>query len=141
MLELPTRKGFSYIQVTHLTPEEGPLIAVMPGLFESRPGDMSWVGRASPKFRVLFPVTQAVRRKVMTLIGNYKVSPESAKFPVLRRAGFVDREGVERNWWLWDGTREWSVASLSPEQRCLSSREIWNDTLLVERIESDWRPH
>lgn len=140
MLELGTRKGLSYIQITHLTHEEGPLIAVMPGVFSSRPLDMDWVSRASPKFRVLFPVSHAVRRKVITFIGNYKMSPESAKFPVLRRAGFVDREGAERNWWLWDGTREWPVASLSPEERRLSPREIWNDTLLAERIESDWSP-
>jgi hypothetical protein len=43
-------------------------------------------------------------------------------------------------WWLWDGSREWRVGSLAADQKKLPVRGIWNDTLLVERIESGWLP-
>jgi hypothetical protein len=48
--------------------------------------------------------------------------------------------GKVKVWWLWDGEREWQVGELTEEQRGLSFREVWNDTLLIERIESGWTP-
>jgi len=43
-------------------------------------------------------------------------------------------------WWLWDGQEEWKVGDLTAEQRRLSIRGVWNDTLLRDRLESGWRP-
>ncbi|WP_176536262.1 hypothetical protein [Rhizobium sp. L9] len=43
-------------------------------------------------------------------------------------------------WWLWDGEKEWRIGQLSAEQHQLSIRGVWNDTLLVERIEFGWTP-
>lgn len=140
VLEIPTRQGLAYAQVTHVRKPDGPLIAVLPGFFSARPKDWTWVAAAAPRFRVFFPAAHAVSRKIISRVANCPMSPEVAKFPVLRCAGFVDRSGVEHDWWLWDGEREWRVTTLSPEQRRLSPREVWNDSLLIERIENGWSP-
>jgi YD repeat-containing protein len=38
------------------------------------------------------------------------------------------------------GEKEWKVGDITAEQRKLPLRGIWNDTLLVERIEAGWSP-
>ncbi|MEO5326529.1 hypothetical protein PV773_24765 [Mesorhizobium sp. CC13] len=68
-----------------------------------------------------------------------EIVPAAAKeFPTFR-AGIVNRRTKKvRVWWLWDGENEWKVNELSREQRSFPIRGIWNDTLLIERIESGW---
>ncbi len=58
----------------------------------------------------------------------------------MRKAGWRDGSGRVLNWWLWDGEREWQVEKLTPELESLSLAQIWNDTLLVERIIEGWSP-
>ena len=41
-------------------------------------------------------------------------------------------------WWLWDGEKEWRVGSLDAKQRKLPIRSVWNDTMLIERIDAGW---
>ena len=41
---------------------------------------------------------------------------------------------------LFDGVNEWPIGKLTKEQKHLPFNEVWNDTLLVERIESGWTP-
>ena len=43
-------------------------------------------------------------------------------------------------WWLWDGEKEWQIGSITNEQRKLPIRQIWNDTMLIARLEQEWRP-
>ena len=39
-----------------------------------------------------------------------------------------------------DGEKEWRIDGMTQEQRKLSIRGVWNDTLLVERINACWTP-
>jgi hypothetical protein len=57
-------------------------------------------------------------------------------FPIFRDGVADPRTGKIVNWWLWDGEREWLVGGLTDEQKKYPIREIVNDTLLMERIES-----
>ena len=41
---------------------------------------------------------------------------------------------------MWDGEREWFQKELSEEERRYPLIEVWNDTLLKERIVEGWRP-
>ena len=61
-------------------------------------------------------------------------------FPTFR-AGTPDpvTRKVE-TWWWWDGEREWRVGPLTPEQRAFPIRGVWNDTMLVARLEAGWTP-
>ena len=47
---------------------------------------------------------------------------------------------IEADWWLWDGKEERRIGKLPEKYHDLSLRESWNDTLLIERIVSGWRP-
>jgi len=59
----------------------------------------------------------------------------------MRMAGTLEPgSGRVLDWWVRDenGTRR--VGDLTPELRKLSLAELWNDTLLIERIASGWSP-
>ena len=59
----------------------------------------------------------------------------------LVRGGVIDPSTRKvKVWWLWDGEKEWRVGEITAEQRGLPIRGVWNDTLLIERIESGWTP-
>jgi hypothetical protein len=55
-------------------------------------------------------------------------------------AGDRDRYGRVTDWWLRDGTKQWKIGALSQEETKLSIASVWNDTLLVQRIEEEWVP-
>ncbi|KKQ94781.1 MAG: hypothetical protein UT18_C0007G0037 [candidate division CPR2 bacterium GW2011_GWC2_39_10] len=76
----------------------------------------------------------------MHIVGNEPVSEEFNKLPLFRARGGIDTDGKVVSWWLWDGEKEWKIGNLTPEQRKLPIREVINDTLLIERIESGWKP-
>ncbi len=89
---------------------------------------------------LFFPLNAAIDQHIVSIVANVALPSDAQKFPTFR-AGVVDpatrKVGV---WWLWDGEKEWRVGQLTVEQRCLSIRGVWNDTLLIERIESGWTP-
>jgi len=140
VVEIGTAKGFSYAQVSHKHAQYGYLVRILPGLFETRPDDFAEVVNRSELFVTFLPLQAAVNRSIFEVVANSPV-PEFAKaFPIFR-AGIRDpaKPNVEV-WWFWDGEKEWRVGDISPEQRKMPLRGIWNDTLLIERIESGWTP-
>ncbi|MDQ8205892.1 hypothetical protein QEH52_00080 [Coraliomargarita sp. SDUM461003] len=87
-----------------------------------------------------FPLQAAVNHGGVEIVGNEVVPAEEKSFPVFR-TGMVDPQTRKVSvWWLWDGEKEWKIGKLSPEQRSLPIRGVWNDTILIERIESGWTP-
>ena len=140
VIEVPTARGLAYVQYTHKKPAWGVLIRVLPGFYVTRPSDFERVVAQKERFFVFFPLQQAVSRGIFKVVAHASVPKDAQSFPVLRGDGFTDREGRVHNWWIWDGQREWRVDSLTDEQRRLSPREVWNDTLLIQRIEEEWVP-
>lgn len=140
IVEIPSAKGFAYAQYTHTKPALGALIRVMPGFYATRPTDFDPIMAGKERFCIFLPLQQAVSRGIFQIVARAGVPRHAQGFPVLRGDGFTDREGRVHDWWIWDGDREWRVASLTPEQRGLSPREVWNDTLLIQRVEEEWTP-
>jgi len=96
--------------------------------------------RRSARFSTFFPLQAAATKGVAIIVANEPVPIEAQSFPVFR-AGVQDPvTGRVDVWRLLDGEREWRVGRLSEDQRRLPIRGIWNDTLLIERIVSDWTP-
>jgi hypothetical protein len=92
------------------------------------------------QFLTFFPLQAAVNKDIVAVVGNCPIPTEAAEFPIFR-AGVADpKTGKVNVWWLWDGEREWRVGTLTPEQRRLSFRAVWNDTMLIDRIVAGWRP-
>ncbi len=76
----------------------------------------------------------------VSIVANEKIPPIASDFPLLRQAGFIDRDGKVHGWWIFDGKRERRPRRSDPPIASLSPCETWNDTLLIERIAEGWSP-
>ena len=140
IIEIEVAKGLAYAQYTHKHRQYGALLRVFGGLYDVRPNNFAALVKSKPTFMCFFPLNVAVDQGIVSIVDNVALPTEAKAFPVFR-AGVTDpsthKVGV---WWLWDGEKEWRVGDLTAEQRKLSIRGVWNDTLLVERIEAGWTP-
>lgn len=141
IFEIPTKKGFAYGQVTHRHKQFGDLVRILPGFFPNPLDSFGAIVNAEELFKTFIPLGAAVHRKVFRIVGNEAVPDFAQQFPIFRD-GIQEQstKQIGSNWWLWDGEKEWRVGSLTPEQRKFPIRAVWNDTLLVERIENGWNP-
>jgi len=140
VVEIKTGKGLNYAQYAHRHKQYGALLRVFDNSYDTRPSDFGELIKSKLRFMCFFPLSTAVDQGIVSIIDNVALPLEAEKFPTFR-AGIVDpatRKVVV--WWLWDGKNERRVGELTAEQRKLSIRGVWNDTLLIERIESGWTP-
>jgi hypothetical protein len=141
VIEIPTPGGLAYLQYTHDHQRYGALVRILPGLFETRPGEISTLVQQRERFVVFFPLRAAVRQGIVEIVSSEPIPEPSVPFPLFRARGAI-KPGTNRVlWWaLWDGQAYHRLGELSPEQRDLPIVGIWNDTLLAERIASGWSP-
>lgn len=140
IIEIPTARGFCYAQYSHKHADYGSLIRVIPGFLKSRPSDFSELVQQPELFVTFLPLQAVMNRGIFEVVGNVAVPDCAMAFPLFR-TGFIDPVNRKvKVWWLWDGVKEWKVGDITPEQRKLPLRGIWNDTLLIERIEAGWSP-
>ena len=144
IVEIKTAKGLAYGVYTNkhdAPPRFGALIRILDGSFSSRPSPIEDIfGNVPVRFSVFFPLQAAVTKGLVEIVGNVALPSDMSAFPVFR-SGLIDPKTKKVNcWWLWDGKREWRIGQLTAEQRKLPIRGVWNDTLLVKRIEQGWRP-
>ena len=143
VVEIETKKGLAYALYTHRhvqRPVYGALIRIFDHLYLSRPENISDVARNPVRFNTFFPLQAAVNRGLVKIIGNIPVPRGLEAFPMFR-SGLIDRRTKKvANWSLWDGEKYFKVGKLSDEQRKLSTLGVCNDTFLINRIESGWRP-
>jgi hypothetical protein len=140
IVEIATKRGLAYAQFTHKHKMYSALLRLLPGFYDQRPADLACLASSGTKFVTFFPLGAAVKRGIVEIVGNTTVPDEAKAFPLFR-SGIPDRDTKKVNtWWLWDGEKEWRVGELTPEQMKLPIRGIWNDTVLVERLEADWLP-
>ena len=140
VIEITTKKGLAYAQYVLRNSEMGALIRVLPGFHETRPITFSEVVARPERFVTFLPLQAAIQRDIFKIIANEPVPEQSRKLPLFRARGHIDREGFVHDWRLWDGEKSIRIGKLGPEQRKLPIKEIWNDTLLIERIEEGWTP-
>lgn len=140
IIEVPTARGLSYAQYTHNHPRYGALIRVLPEFFKSRPKDFVALVLNRHTFVTFFPLEAAVKQGIFEIVDNSPVPEFARSFPLFRTGVEDPTTRKVKVWWLWDGEKEWKVGDLSTEQRKLPLRGIWNDTLLIQRIEAGWTP-
>ena len=140
VIEIPTPKGLAYAHYVNRHDRYGALLRVFSRLHNERPAEVAQAVIGDVQFVCFFPLQAAVNQKIVIVLGNTPIPAEAAEFPVFR-AGVVDpATGKVATWWFWDGDKEWRVGALSPAQRFMPIRGVWNDTFLIERIVSGWRP-
>lgn len=140
VVEISTSKGFAYAQYTHKHKQYGALLRVFGSIYNNRLADIKDLVNEKPIFSCFFPLSAAVDQQIVSIVGNEEVPVDTQNFPIFR-AGIINQATKKVDvWWLWDGEKEWKIGDLDSEQRKLPIRGIWNDTLLIERIESNWTP-
>ncbi len=141
LVEVSTSLGLTYAQYTHKNSRYGSLLRVFKKVYVGKPECLEEILNDEVKFSIFFPLKAAVDQGIVKVVGNLSIPKELSQFPIFR-AGVVDPStGKVATWWLWDGESEEKVSSLSEEQKHLPIRGVWNDTLLIERIESNWTPY
>jgi hypothetical protein len=139
-----TTKGLAYALYTHrhsAPPRFGDLIRVFAGLHERRPVPITAVVTDDILFTTFFPLGAAVNRDIVAVVGHMDVPDALKRFPIFRNGTPHPQTKRVKTWWLWDGSKEWRVGTLTPEQALYPLRGVWNDILLIERIEQRWRAH
>jgi len=139
VIEIPTAKGLAYAQYTHQHAREGGLLRVFKELHAQRPQNFAEIVKGPMRFSVLFPVRVAVWRDIFKVAAREEIAEHNKPFPIFRVTNDLPKERASL-WWFWDGEKEWRVGAITEEQRHMPLREIPNDTLLIERIESNWTP-
>jgi hypothetical protein len=140
IIEIPTAKGLAYAQYTHQHPQFGGLIRVFDTLHEKRPDNFGSLVKGDVRFSTFFPLQAAVKRGIYSVVGHQEVASPNKPFPIFRN-GIADPETKKVSaWWFWDGQKEWRVGEITPEQRKFPLLGVWNDTMLVCRIEEGWHP-
>ncbi len=140
VFEIKCKKGLAYAQYTLRNSEMGALIRVLPGFHEARPISFTTVLAQPERFVTFFPLQVAIDQGIFEVVASEPVPAHAQKLPLFRARGHIDREGFVHDWRLWDGDKSIRVGKLAPEHRKLPIKEIWNDTLLIDRIEEEWTP-
>jgi hypothetical protein len=138
IVEFQTPVGKVFALYTHKHAKYGSLLRVFEHINKSHPMEISDVIGKSVQFSCFFPLNSAVARGIVSVVGNIPVPSNLSAFPIFRDGIADPRTGKVAVWWLWDGEKEWRVERLTPEQRKMPIRGIWNDTLLVDRAMSGW---
>jgi hypothetical protein len=141
VVEVPTSRGFGYLQYTHWNDLMGALVRVLPGLHTLRPADLEALAREPEVYVTFVPLLEAINVGIFELVGRAEVPEGSRNFPLFRAAGpRAPGTGEPQSWWLWDGKTESRVRALSPEQKRLPVRSTIMPPVLIERLEAGWRP-
>lgn len=138
--EIKTSKGLAYFQCMRDDKRWGMMIRVLSGTFDERPSDLAAIALQPEQFITFFPLSFALKKKLVTLVGPAPLPPEAQEMPKFRGRGAIDRNGRVLNWYLIDGDREIPIKELTPELRKLSIQAVVNDTALIEMIEDGWTP-
>lgn len=134
-----TPNGVGYIQLIARDSMLGELVRILPGVHKAMP-NLDELAAMRERFFIYFPFTPAANRGLIRPKGTYPVPAGSEPPRMMRRVGGRDRTGKILNWRILDGTKERIVTELTAEERRLSLSEVWNDTLLAERIAGGWSP-
>jgi hypothetical protein len=142
IIEVPTSDGFAYALYTHdhdLKPHFGALIRVLDGRFAERPASFAVLLEKPPRFSVFFPLAAALSRGLVQVVAHAPVPAGLQPFPIFKTHADADATSESKDWWLWDGRREWHVERLSADEKCFPYLQLVNDTTLIDLIESGYR--
>jgi len=116
----------------------GQLIRVFTDPTSARKLELEDLAYVKEKFMIFFPLKAAVRRKIVKKVGCLSLPPNFRKPKFMRTKHTI--RGEFRGWHIVN-TDTWQaqlVANLSEDQKKLSPWGVWNDTLLIQRLEDGW---
>ncbi len=117
---------------------ENSLMGSLVRVFCTTEYDSSFIDEAlarAPDFQCFFPVKGAVRKKILSVVGNRPPEGRWASFPLFKAEGLRLPGSTHGTWWLWDGVHEWKYEGKEEDISEYPERESVNDTMLISRIE------
>ena len=143
IVEIRTSIGIAYALCSHEhteKPKFGCLIRVFEPLYKARPNNITEVVESDVLFTTFFPLRAALKQGVVDVVSNVAVPKRLTSFPIFRNGNINPASKRVHTWSFWDGLKEWRVGKLTPEQRSYPLLAVWTYPLLLERVESRWRP-
>jgi hypothetical protein len=141
VIEIVTRRGFVYAQITHRHRVYGLLLRVVSGVYERRP-PMSEILESSLLFHAFVNVELGLKQGLFRVVGNANVARDASNLPKFKW-GIPTTPGRPRDWWLWNGDsfdRVHLGSELTPAQASLPLEELVTPDVLIARLETDWTP-
>ena len=149
VIEIPTSKGFAYVQYTH--EHNGPgtiwgsLVRVLQGFYKERiaPKELEKIINQVHRFQTFCPVHHSVNKGDWNRVGNFPVPEFAQNFPIFKnmRCLFKRPKPENAEWSLWDGEKSWYVGKMSlEEQMKYPDKFSYNDTGLIHAIETGRGP-
>jgi len=145
VVEVPTSKGFAYVQYTHEHTgpgtKWGSVIRVLNGFYKVRPDlkEIKRIVNSQHRFTTFCQVHYALNLGDWERIGNFPFPKFAQEFPVFKSMKYLFKRPnpEEADWYLWDGEKEWKVGKLSlEEQMKYPKMGSYNDTGLIQAIET-----
>lgn len=138
VFEIITPKGRAYFQFVLDNKEICELIRVLHGVYNEQPNYMKKLVETKEMYFIHFPLKAAIKQGIVKYIDNFDF-PKDLEFPQKMREDYSDSKG-NRGWHIisYDTWQREFVQKLSKEQLNLSPWEIWNDSMLIERISQKW---
>jgi hypothetical protein len=137
IFEIGTSKGKAYLHYIYRDESIGELVRVLQGLYTKRLDDLERLAASKERYMIFFPLTVAFKKKIVNYAGHYDLKGFT-KPEFMRDEHLV--KGASLGWYIVN-TSTWHrqlVEKLTSDQKLLSPWGIWNDTLLIERLEQDW---
>jgi len=134
VFSIKTAKGLAYLQYVYKDSDGLELIRVLKGLHDIQPNIES-LCKESEQFFIHFCVAAAYRRGIILRVGNVEIKDfQKPKF--MRTDHNIRREHLGWHIVNIDTLYRSFVKELTDEQVKLSPHGIWNDTYLIEMLES-----
>lgn len=137
--EIETSKGLGYVQFVHRDKRGIEYVRVIDGLFKRRPDNLTEFVGKKERYIVGFPITIGASRNVVDYVANFSLPADFEMPEHMRTEHFVRGEFLG---WHIVNVNNWKrrlVSHLSENEEKLSPWGIWNDTLMKERIATNWR--
>jgi hypothetical protein len=138
VFSIETKKGLGFLQYLETSIFKIDYIRVLDFISES--GNITQEEINQPeRWCIEFPLKVAIRRKLVEKVDNFLL-PESFIIPKYSRTKHIIK-GEFKGWFIVN-RNSWKltfVEKLNDNQMQLSPSGIMNDTLIKERLESDWK--
>jgi hypothetical protein len=143
--ELVVDHGFAYLQAVAKHKDFGWAMRVLSPVAESVGTDAEPAIRDAPELFVTLMGNVALEAKEgrLRFVGHAELPPSyDPSLPVFRASAATGPDGRHQDgsWWLDDGTKEWRVGSLTPEQQRYPYRQLVPALALRKLIDSGWDP-
>lgn len=136
VFSIQTKKGKAYLHCLKTTKGDE-IVRVLDGFFPNGCENLEALTNKPERFFLGFPVNAAYRRKIIELEGY--VSAEKYPAPKIMRDTMRWPDGVKHYTVEVETLKRTQVTELTDDYLALSPFGRWNDTLLIERLESDWK--